>query len=147
VCDKNNGLALSGAIRIARLEILMPIKRRSDQISCDTAVTVRVPSLGEADLLLVRRALMEIAPDWSVDLVGICSEETTLVLLPEDGDDLMGPSFVISREACGLRMDQVHWDALTEVGVFDSMYDVLDALRIRLAFCVAGAAPASVTLH
>jgi hypothetical protein len=125
----------------------MAIKRRFDQIRCDAAFTVRVPSLGEADLLLVRRALMEIAPDWSVDLVGVCSEEATLVLLPEDGDDAMGPSFVISREACGLRVDQVHWDGLTEVGRFDSMYDVLDALRIRLAFFVAGAAPASVTLH
>ena len=44
----------------------------------------------------------EIAPDWAVELEGICDEEATLVVLPEGGDDAIGPSFVISRETYGL---------------------------------------------
>ena len=40
---------------------------------------------------------------------GICANEATLVVTPEDGDDETGPSFVISRETYGLRLDQVHW--------------------------------------
>ena len=54
--------------------------------------------------------MAEIAPDWSVELQGICAEEATLVLMPDGGDDANGPSFVISQETFGFRMDQVHWD-------------------------------------
>ena len=84
---------------------------------------------------LVQRAMAEIAPDWAVELEGICTEEATLVVVPEDGDDAIGPSFVISRETYGLRVDQVHWDALTEVGVFASLARRRAALR-RLAASV-----------
>jgi hypothetical protein len=70
-----------------------------------------------------------------------------LVLVPDDGDDLVGPSFVISRETYGLRVDQVHWDALTEVGVFASLNEVLKVLHARLACCIDTVIPASITVH
>ncbi len=91
--------------------------------------------------------MAEIASEWSVELQGVCADEAILVLLPEDGDDAMGPSFVISRETYGLRVDQVHWERLTEVGVFASITDVLATLRPRVAFCSGLAVPPSVTLH
>jgi hypothetical protein len=136
-----------GVASAACLEIVMSTKRRFDQITFDAGFTVQVPPLGEADLALVQRAIADIAPDWSVELEGICLDEATLVVLPDDGDDAMGPSFVVSRETYGLRVDQVHWDMVTEVGVFGSLQGVLEALRMRLAFHVAGAHSASVTLH
>jgi len=68
-------------------------------------------------------------------------------VVPEDGDDASGPSFLVSRETYGLRIDQVHWDVVTEVGVFASMYDVVDVLRSRLSFCNGLGTPVSVTLH
>src|ERR1700735_2435255 len=85
-------------------------------------VTFAAPArpIGASDLDFVQRAMDEIAPQWSVELQGICVDEATLVLLPEDGDDAMGPSFLISRETYGFRLDQVHWDVLTEYGVFGS---------------------------
>ena len=89
----------------------------------------------------------EIAPQWSVELQGICVDEATLVLLPEDGDDSMGPSFLISRETYGFRLDQVHWDVLTELVVFGSLNDVVTTLGVRLAFIPEMAVPASVTVH
>jgi hypothetical protein len=131
----------------AQLENVMSTKRRFDLTCPNTTFAVPVPPLGRAELEFVQRAMAEIAPDWSVELEGICVDEATLVLLPDGGDDELGPSFVISREACRLRVDQVHWDTLTEVGVFTSMADVLEALRVRLMFHVAGAIPASVTIH
>jgi hypothetical protein len=107
----------------------------------------QLPPLGDADLAYMQRAIAEIAPDWAVELEGICAEEATLVVVPDDGEDASGPTFVVSRETYGLRVNQVHWEALTEVGVFASLSDVVAALQVHLAFCVDMGAPASVTLH
>ena len=125
----------------------MSTKRRSELITLVATFAAQVPPLGEADLVYLRRAMGEIAPDWAVELEGLCAQETTLVVVPEDGDDIMGPSFVISRETYGLRVNQVHWDTVTEVGVFASLNDVITALQVRLAFCTDMTVPASVTLH
>ena len=125
----------------------MAIKRRFEQINPETAFAPEVPPLGKADLALVQRAMAEITPDWAVALEGISADEATLVVVPDDGDDRSGPSFVISRETCGFRVDQVHWDAVTEVGVFASLSGVLEVLRLRLAFCMDRTVPASATLH
>jgi hypothetical protein len=130
-----------------RLEGVMPIKRRFEHNSLVTTFAAPVPPLGDADLALVQRAMAEITPDWAVALESIRADETTLVLVPDDGDDRSGPSFVISREAYGLRVDQVHWDEVTEVGVFASLTDALKVLRLRLAFCIDSTVPASATIH
>jgi hypothetical protein len=125
----------------------MSVKRRVDQISLNPGFAAPTPPLGGADLAYVQHAMAQIAPDWVVELEGICSEEATLVVVPDDGDDATGPSFVISRETYGLRVNQLHWDAVTEVGVFASLNDVLTALQARLSFCIDTAVPASVTVH
>ena len=54
---------------------------------------------------------------------------------------------MISRETYGFRLDQVHWDVVTEFGVFASLNDVVAALGARLAFFPDMATPASVTVH
>lgn len=125
----------------------MSTKRRSELIPLVANFAAHVPPLGTADLSYVQRAMAEIAPDWSVEMEGICTDDATLVVVPEDGEDATGPSFVVSRETYGLRVSQLHWDALTEVGVFASLCDVLTALQARLAFCTDMTVPASVTLH
>lgn len=125
----------------------MSTKRFSPQMSLKAALALPVPPLGRRDLVSMQLALGEIAPDWSVDLQGICAGETTLVVLPDGGDDGIGPSFLISRETYGLRLDQVHWDMMTEVGTFASLHEVINALQPRLAFCSVLSAPASATLH
>jgi hypothetical protein len=125
----------------------MSTKRRSEPTSLAAAFAVQLPPLGDADLVYMQRAMAEIAPDWAVEMEGICSDEAALVVVPEDGDDATGPSFVVSRETYGLRLSQLHWDTMTEVGVFASLTDVVTALQVRLAFCIDMTLPASVTLH
>jgi hypothetical protein len=125
----------------------MATKPRYENITLAGGLAAQVPALGDADLIYMQRAIAEIAPDWAVELEGICAEEATLVVVPDDGDDASGPSFVVSRETYGLRVNQVHWDVVTEVGVFASLTDVITALQVRLAFCIDMAVPASVTLH
>jgi hypothetical protein len=125
----------------------MSIKRPGYHTSADSSFAVPFRPLGSGDLALVRNAMAEIAPEWSVELHGICENEATLVLLPEGGDDAMGPSFMISREAYGFRLDQVHWDEVTEFGVFASLHDVVAALGARLALAPELTTPASATVH
>lgn len=125
----------------------MSIKRPSLQIRFEPALAVRLQPLGKAELLFMQIEIGDFAPAWSVELHGICAEVATLVVLPDGGDDGVGPSFVISRDTCGFRLDQVHWDMMTEVGTFAALSNVVDALRPRLAYCATARAPASVTLH
>ena len=125
----------------------MATKRRVELIRLPAAFAAQIPPLGGADLALAQRALGDVAPDWTVELAGTCSEEATLVVVPDDGDDAAGPSFVISRESYGLRLDQLHWDDATEVGVFASLTEVLEVLVSRLAFCIDVIVPSAVTLH
>jgi hypothetical protein len=125
----------------------MSIKRPGYHAILDSAFAMPFRPLGSADLALVRNEMAEIAPDWSVELHGICEDEATLVLLPEGGDDAIGPSFMISRESCGFRLDQVHWDVVTDFGVFASLQDIVAKLAARLAFFPDTATPASVMVH
>ena len=96
-----------GAAFVAILEKTMSAKRSGDFRRQPIVIASTVGPLGDAELSLAVVALADIAPQWSVELQGICSEQTTLVLLPEDGDDENGPSFVVSREAYGFRLDQI----------------------------------------
>jgi hypothetical protein len=125
----------------------MSTKRPGFQTDNDLTFTVGAQPIAETELASMRFVMATIAPEWSVELQGICADDARLVLLPDGGDDANGPSFVISREAYGFRLDQVHWDRMTEVGVFKSLADMVSALRPRVAFCTAMIAPASVTLH
>src|SRR5208282_6525604 len=111
----------------------MAHKRLSAQTRPASAVALKAPPLGPADLALLQDLIDEIAPDWTVELHGICADEASLILLPDGGDDLIGPSFVVTRETCGFRLDQVRWDVMTEVGFYPSLIDVLAAIRCRLA--------------
>jgi hypothetical protein len=109
--------------------------------------TEPVRPLGAADLAMVQGVMADIAPQWFVELHGFCADEATLVMVPEDGDDRTGPSFLISRESGGVRLDQVRWDTLTEVGLFPTLRDALMAVAPRLAFSGFAAMPASSTIH
>jgi hypothetical protein len=91
--------------------------------------------------------LAELAPNWTAHLQGICAYEATLVIVPQGGDDAIGPSFLISRETYGLRLDQVHWDDMTEIGVYASLSDVVSVLRTRLDRYWEVRLLASSTLH
>jgi len=125
----------------------MSYRRLSDQKRQDSAVVLKAPLLGAADLVPVQDLIDEIAPDWTVELHGICADEASLILLPDGGDDLIGPSFVVTRETDGFRLDQVRWDEMTEVGLYPSLIDVLAAIRCRLTVGPDHVVPSMVTIH
>jgi hypothetical protein len=129
------------------MESAMSTKRPIDQFSFSAPVPAHLRPLGMTDLTFVQHILAEIAPEWSAELQGICADEATLILVPDGGDDDLGPSFMISRDAFGLRVDQVHWDTVTEIGLFTSLNDVLEAIRLSLAMCAGEPEVVSYTVH
>lgn len=123
------------------------VKRFTQTATAGTSAGLRPIPLCDRDLRIVQTMLLEIAPEWSVELHGICSDEATLVVLPEDGEDALGPSFAITRETYGLRLDQIHWDELTELGVYPSLNSVIDIMARILSDRTDFALPPSVTVH
>lgn len=100
----------------------------------NTMIVVKPAPLDLAHQSFVRDELFDIGSDWSVDLHGVCSEETTLILLPDGGDDAFGPSFVISRESFGYRLNEVHWDEIHDLGLYPELANLVEAIRTRLTF-------------
>ena len=92
------------------------------------------------DLDVVLGLLAEIAPAWSGELNCTSPDESTIVVLPEGANDLIGPAFVLHRDAGRVRLDQFRWDEYRQLGVFRSFELALAALRARLVPLVAGAA-------
>ena len=110
-------------------------------------VTLAAPPISARELKIVALMLADIAPDWSVELHGISLEDSSLIVLPEDGEDENGPSFVISRDDYSLRLDQIHWDELTELGSFATLGEVLDAIARGLSAFTDFHRSRSLTLH
>ena len=126
----------------------MAYKRYSDPATQKSAPAPEAPPpLGSIELSLFRDVIAVIAPDWTVELHGFCADEASLIVVPDSGEDLTGPSFAVTRESCGFKLDRVRWDIMTEIGLFSTLPDVLRAIRSQLAFCSGVADSAMVTLH
>jgi hypothetical protein len=125
----------------------MSNKRPAPQLLQTTRFPMPPRAVGSEDLRTVESMVARVAPAWTVELHGLCAQDTSLVVLPEDGDDAMGPSFSISRDAGGFRLDRVHWDDVTEVGVFPSLPDVMDAMCASLGTWTEFARSGNVTVH
>lgn len=110
-------------------------------------VSVEPTALGTAELRTLAETLADISPLWTVELQGICVEEASLIVLPDGGDDMIGPSYALSRETFGYRVDQVHWDRMSEVGQYASFADAVQAIRQRISLCMPLIMPANPTLH
>jgi len=119
----------------------------SDSVLSQSISIIHAPPLGLADLRFVRDALGDMAPDWCAELEGICADVATIVIVPEDGDDASGPSFVISREGFSYRLDQVRWDQVRDIGVFATLPDLMTAVQQQMVTDPAAQHGASLTLH
>nr|WP_294519375.1 hypothetical protein [uncultured Rhodopila sp.] len=125
----------------------MAYKRSSDQTSRRSAIAPSAPPpLGSAEAALFQRVISAVAPDWVVELHGICADEASLIVVPESGEDIAGPSFSVSRESFGFKLDRVRWDVMTELGLYSSLTDVLVAIRRQLEFC-CNSEHIGVTIH
>jgi hypothetical protein len=93
------------------------------------------------DLDVVLELLTEIAPGWSAELNHASPDESTIVIIPEGANDLIGPAFVLHRSNGRVQLDQFRWDEYRKLGGFRSLDDALRALRARLVPLVNQSAP------
>ncbi|HYZ21773.1 MAG TPA: hypothetical protein VE690_06405 [Rhodopila sp.] len=125
----------------------MSAKRPFTAPDHSTVASVQPPALGVTDLRAMAEALFDVAPTWTTELQGICLDEASLIITPDGAEDLLGPSFILSRDSFGYRVDQVHWDAMTEVGAFTSFSDAVSAIRHQVSQWAPGRVPVNVTRH
>jgi hypothetical protein len=93
------------------------------------------------DLDVVLGVLTDIAPGWSAELNCASPDESTIVVLPEGANELLGPSFVLHRSQGGVQLDQFRWDEYRKLGGFRSLDLALAALRVRLVPLVSKRKP------
>ena len=125
----------------------MSLKRSIPATLQKPVLAMPVRPLGFADLKVVEQALADVASDWSVELDGVSLREASLVVLPDSGDDAMGPGFIISREDFGFRLDQLHWDVMQEIGSYAILSEAIAAVCAQLLFSAGRTYPRSLTLH
>ena len=93
------------------------------------------------DLDAVDGMLAEIAPRWSAELTQAAIDESTIVVMPEGANDLIGPAFVLHRTHGRVHLDQFRWDEYRKLGGYRSLDDALAALRTRLVQLGSKGAP------
>ena len=123
----------------------MPASRSAlSQQSRDTRDTLQEP-LGAAHHFCIAGAVAIAAPNWSVELYDEALGAATIIIMPEDADDEIGPTYFVHREGSTFCLDQLHWDNYSALGRFEDLHDVARAVSIRLLN--QSALPTSVTLH
>ena len=99
------------------------------------------------DLDAVSALVSHVAPGWSVELNQTCAEDSSIVVLPEGANDLLGPAFVLHRSLGRVRLDQFRWDEYRKLGAFATLDDALADMRTRLAPLVGTVRPRAALNH
>jgi hypothetical protein len=71
----------------------------------------------------------KLAPAWSTEPYRDPFGETSLMIIPPDADDALGPTLIISRTAAELHVDNFHWDTYAPIGRYSDLDAVVRAVR------------------
>jgi hypothetical protein len=82
--------------------------------------------LGAVHRAQVRSALLHLAADWKVELV----DDTTIMVSPLDGEDINGPTIVVSTDGHRFRIDGFRWDTYWNIAGSVAWPDVLRTVRV-----------------
>ncbi len=115
--------------------------------STPTEASRAVRLLGERELALLSAAVVDIAPDWSVELCGTDTHDRSLLVMPEGADDMIGPTFMIHAVNGAIRLDQLRFDDIQILAERAHLSEIIHILRVRLASLSLMAVSASTTRH
>lgn len=110
-------------------------------------ITGLVLPLNDVDLSRFADAMVEFVPDWSVELHRTFGGEAALVMMPDDADDLIWPTFVVRRDANSFLLELFQWDIQSTVGTYATLGDVVCSVRAMLAHLAATITPGSMLRH
>jgi hypothetical protein len=98
-------------------------------------VTGMVVPLDDVDLSCFADAIVEIVPDWSVDLRRTFSGEAALVMMTDDADDFIWPIFVVRRDRNSFLLELFQWNICSPVGTYAALGDVVCVFALSLPTC------------
>ena len=104
-------------------------------------------SLGADHLGHLACTVAATAPNWTVELYDEALGTATIIIMPEDADDEIGPTSFVHREGGAFCLDQLHWDSYSALGRFEDLGDVARAVRARLLSQSLMVMPTSMTIH
>lgn len=110
----------------------MPTQASAVACSDDNTGGAAALPFGYHDLNLVADAVLDVAPDWSVELSGMETGDSSLVIMPPEADDMIGPTFLLRRTTLSVHLDQLHWDEYSPVATIPSIDHAIASLRARL---------------
>ena len=88
--------------------------------------------IGGEERDLVAAMLREVAPTWSVDVVGDFPGGLSMVIMPTGADDTLGPTWIIHNSDASIHLDQMLWDEWTHIATVPTVRHAVDSVRARL---------------
>ena len=82
-------------------------------------------SLDDDDCLTLVDTMKGLAPEWSVEIQTDPVGEISVMIIPPNVDDTIGPMLVVHKVASVFVLDQFRWDRYGNVGE----YSTLDGVR------------------
>jgi hypothetical protein len=90
--------------------------------------------LGPEECRQLGAVVAELAPDWSVELRHDVLGNATIVILPENLDDVRGPTLFVHREGSVFQLEEMRWSTYRKLDDYPAWADVLRAVRIRVVW-------------
>jgi hypothetical protein len=125
----------------------MPIEKITSRTTPRQPRLSPLEPLGPDHRSYLAAAVADIVPDWTVDLHAEGRADATITIMPEDGDDDLGPTLFVHCDGDTFHLDQLHGDAFSNLGAFGALSDVAHVLRGRLGCLRLLLMPVSRTLH
>jgi hypothetical protein len=120
--------------------------RRERLRTAEFAYPAQDSSLDQDDCSSLRDTVKSLAPEWSADVHKDPGGELSLMIMPPDVDDMIGPLLVVHKVASMFRLDQFRWDSYSNVGDYRTFDGLLDAVR-RTLLSLPAVSGIGCTLH
>jgi hypothetical protein len=105
--------------------------------------TPALEPLGREQCSHLTAVIAELVSDWSVELHLDMLRKPMIVILPENLDDVIGPTLVVYGNETAFHLEELHWDTYRKLGEYREWTDVLRAVWLRVFWEM----PFAPTLH
>jgi hypothetical protein len=119
----------------------MLIRQTEDRLSLSSASSPE--RLGPEQRQHLATVVAGLGSTWSVELHYDALGEASIVVLPEDLEDVIGPTLIVHAYQSSFHLEELCGDAYRTLGKHHAWADVCRAVRIRLIWEMAF----SMTLH
>jgi hypothetical protein len=122
----------------------MPQRRLHGQSASRPYVPAK--GLDRIDCTTLSEAVYRLAPGWSAEAHRDPHGRLSLMIIPPNADDALGPTLIVRRTRAALCVDQFQWDDYSPIGAYRSIDAVLETLH-HLLHALPRIAGGSTMLH